>query len=73
MLDGSDNVKSIITFLKDASTVRDLHDSTIDLSGPDVTSSGRQSVPVTADALEETVAEPGEAQEQGGSAEAVSA
>lgn len=33
MLGGEDNVKSIIAFLKDASTVRDLHDSTIDLSG----------------------------------------
>lgn len=42
---------------------------TIDLSGPDVTSSGRQSVPVTADAPNETPAEAGEAQEreQGGS------
>jgi hypothetical protein len=37
---------------------------TIDLSAPDVTSSGRSSVPVTADAPAETVAEVGEAQEQ---------
>src|SRR5205823_11117741 len=37
---------------------------TIDLSAPDVTSSGRQSVPVTADAPAETVAEADEAQEQ---------
>lgn len=37
---------------------------TIDLSAPDVTSSGRQSVPVTADAPEETVAEAAEPQEQ---------
>jgi hypothetical protein len=40
---------------------------TIDLSAPDVTSSGRQSVPVTADAPEEAVAEVAEPQEQGGS------
>jgi hypothetical protein len=46
---------------------------TIDLSAPDVTSSGRQSVPVTADAPEETVAEVGEAQEQAGGSHAASA
>ncbi|MGI3780824.1 MAG: divisome protein SepX/GlpR [Janthinobacterium lividum] len=46
---------------------------TIDLSAPDVTSSGRQSIPVTADAREETVAEPGEAQEQDGGSRAASA
>ena len=37
---------------------------TIDLSAPDVTSSGRASVPVTADAPEESVAEVGEPSEQ---------
>jgi hypothetical protein len=46
---------------------------TIDLSAPDVTTSGRQSVPVTADAPEETVAEVGEAQEQTGGSHAASA
>ena len=46
---------------------------TIDLSAPDVTSSGRQSVPVTADAPEETVAEVGEPQEQPGGSHAASA
>lgn len=46
---------------------------TIDLSGADVTSSGRQNVPVTADAPEETVAEVGEAQEQAGGSHAASA
>jgi hypothetical protein len=48
---------------------------TIDLSAPDVTSSGRQSVPVTADAPEETTVASGEVQEreQGGGSHAVSA
>ena len=46
---------------------------TIDLSAPDVTSSGRQSVPVTADAPEEVVAEAGEAQEQADGPQAASA
>jgi hypothetical protein len=46
---------------------------TIDLSAPDVTSSGRQSVPVTADAPQETVAEVGEAREQAGGSHAASA
>jgi len=46
---------------------------TIDLSAPDVTSSGRHSVPVTADAPQETVAEVGEAQEQAGGSHATSA
>lgn len=49
---------------------------TIDLSAPDVTSSGRQSVPVTADAPEEAVAEVaevGEPQEQPGGSHAASA
>ena len=46
---------------------------TIDLSAPDVTSSGRQSLPVTADAPEEAVAEVGEAQEQAGGSHAASA
>ena len=50
---------------------------TIDLSAPDVTSSGRQSVPVTADAPAETVVEvaavPEEAQEQTGGPRAASA
>ena len=40
---------------------------TIDLSAPDVTSSGRQSVPVTADAPEEAAAEAAPTEEQGGS------
>ncbi len=40
---------------------------TIDLSAPDVSTSGRQSLPVTADAPEETVAGADEAEEQGGS------
>lgn len=50
---------------------------TIDLSAPDVTSSGRQSVPVTADAPAEPVVEPGaqsdEVQEQSGGPRAASA
>ncbi len=46
---------------------------TIDLSAPDVTSSGRQSVPVTADAPEETVAEVTDTQEQTGGSHAASA
>jgi hypothetical protein len=50
---------------------------TIDLSAPDVTSSGRQSVPVTADAPAEPVVEAGvqsdEAQEQTGGPQAASA
>ena len=46
---------------------------TIDLSGPDVTSSGRQSVPVTADAPAEVVAEAGDAQERDGGSQAASA
>jgi len=46
---------------------------TIDLSAPDVTSSGRQSVPVTADAPEETPVETGAAQEQTGGPQAASA
>jgi hypothetical protein len=45
---------------------------TIDLSGPDVTSSGRQSVPVTADAPE-VGAEVSEAQERDGGSQAASA
>ena len=46
---------------------------TIDLSAPDVTSSGRQSVPVTADAREETVSEAGEVREQDGGSQAATA
>ncbi|GAB2568120.1 divisome protein SepX/GlpR [Microlunatus antarcticus] len=49
---------------------------TIDLSAPDVTSSGRQSVPVTADAPAETTvehAEHDETQEQSGGSQAASA
>ena len=46
---------------------------TIDLSAPDVTSSGRQSVPVTADAPAEAPVLEGPVQEQGGGAHAASA
>jgi hypothetical protein len=46
---------------------------TIDLSAPDVTSSGRQTVPVTADAPAEPVVEVDEAQAQDGGPQAASA